>query len=139
MTTSRIRTYTDLVRLRTFEDRFKYLALNGGVGDITFGFDRYINQQFYRSREWRHTRQQVIARDYGRDLAMAGYEIHNGPVIHHMNPMVVDEIVDGDPSILDPEFLITTTHQTHNAIHYGDFDRLPKPFVARSRGDTKLW
>lgn len=139
MTISRIRTYTELIRFRTMEERFEYLAIRGGVGDMTFGFDRYLNQQFYRSREWRHVRQQVIARDFGRDLALEGYEIHDRPVVHHMNPMVPAEILDGDSGILDPEYLITTTHNTHNAIHYGDINLLPKPIVERRPGDTKLW
>lgn len=134
-----IRTYSELLQLATLEQRFKYLALRGGVGDSTFGFDRYMNQQFYRSRQWRQIREHVIARDLGRDLAVEGYEIHDRLVIHHMNPMQVEDIADGYPHILDPEFLITTTHQTHNAIHYGDERLLPKPLVERRRGDTKLW
>lgn len=136
---TRIRTYSELMHLETIEERFKYLALRGGVGDTTFGFDRYINQQFYRSRQWKQIREKVILRDMGCDLAVDGFEIHRQLVIHHMNPMVVDDIAGGDPSILDPEFLITTTHQTHNAIHYGDERLLPRVFVERSRGDTKLW
>lgn len=134
-----IRTYSELIRLSTLEQRFKYLALRGGVGDSTFGFDRYINQQFYRSRQWRDVREFVIVRDNGCDLGVEGYQIHDRLVIHHMNPMQVEDIADGDPSILDPEFLITTTHQTHNAIHYGDERLLPRPFVSRKRGDTTLW
>lgn len=136
---SKIRTYSELQQLSTIEQRFKYLALRGDVGNSTFGFDRYINQQFYRSRQWRQVREHIIARDLGCDLAVDGYQIHNRLVIHHMNPMQVGDIADGDSSILDPEFLITTTHQTHNAIHYGDEKLLPKPFVERRRGDTKLW
>jgi hypothetical protein len=134
-----IRTYSELTRYDTIEERYRYLALRGGVGDSTFGFDRYINQQFYRSRQWKQIREHVIARDLACDLGVPGFEIYSQLVIHHMNPMRVDDIVDGDPSILDPEFLITTTHQTHNAIHYGSEERLPKVFVERRRGDTKLW
>lgn len=134
-----IRSYSELIRLPTFEQRFNYLALHGGVGDSTFGFDRYINQQFYRSNQWRQVRFNIISRDLGCDLAIEGYEIHNRIVIHHMNPMNPGDISNGDPSILDPEFLITTTHQTHNAIHYGDARQLAKPFVERRPGDTKLW
>lgn len=134
-----IRSYTELIQLPLYEQRFKYLALRGGVGDSTFGFDRYINQQFYRSRQWRDVREHVIVRDLGCDLGVDGYQIHDRLVIHHMNPMQVEDISGGDPSILDPEFLITTTHQTHNAIHYGDERLLRKPFVSRKRGDTKLW
>lgn len=136
---TRIRTYSELLSLETFEERFRYLRLNGIVSDPTFGFDRWINQGFYASREWKQTRGNVIARDLGCDLAVPGYEIHTQLVVHHMNPMEVDNIVDGDPSILDPEFLITTTHRTHNAIHYGDERQLPRSFVERRPGDTKLW
>ncbi len=134
-----IRTYSELIRLETFEERFRYLVLRGGVGNSTFGFDRYINQGFYASREWKRVRYDVIARDLGCDLAVPGYEIHERLLIHHMNPMDSDDIVEGDPSILDPEFLITTTHRTHNAIHYGDERQLPRPLVERRPGDTKLW
>jgi hypothetical protein len=135
----RIRSYPELRRIETFEDRFKYLALKGVVGDSTFGFDRYINQQFYTSREWRQIRHHVIARDNGCDLGIEGYEIHSKLIIHHMNPMTADDIVQGDEDILNPDFLITTTLQTHNAIHYGDERLLPRPFVERRPGDTKLW
>lgn len=134
-----IRTYSELIRHTTLEDRFRYLALRGGVGHSTFGFDRYLNQGFYTSREWRHLRHHVIARDNGCDLAVEGYEIHTKLYIHHMNPMTVEDVVHGVPSILDPEFLITTTHKTHNAIHFGDEKLLPRLFVERSPGDTKLW
>lgn len=133
------RSYQELRRILTFEERFRYLRLRGGVGASTFGFDRYINQQFYRSTQWRQVRHHVIARDLGMDLGVEGYEIYDKIVIHHMNPMTVADIDDGDPSILDPEFLITTTHRTHNAIHYGDENLLTKPHVERHFGDTKLW
>lgn len=105
----------------------------------TFGFDRYLNQRFYTSRQWRQLREHVIARDEGLDLGSHGYEIYDRIIIHHMNPMTVDAVVEGDPAILDPEFLITTTHRTHNAIHYGDETLLARPLVERRRGDTKLW
>lgn len=134
-----VRSYTELVRLKTFEDRFRYLSLHGKVGWSTFGFDRYLNQRFYTSPEWRQLRPHVIARDLGCDLGIDGYEIHSRLYIHHMNPLTEAEIVDGDPRLLDPEFLITTTHQTHNAIHYGDETKLAKPFVDRKPGDTRLW
>lgn len=134
-----IRTYSDLIRFQSFEDRYRYLALRGAVGDSTFGFDRYINQQFYRSRQWKQLRQHIIARDDGCDLAVPGYDIHQNLVIHHINPMTVDDVIHADPSILDPEFLITTTHRTHNAIHYGDESLLLLPFVDRRPGDTCLW
>ena len=134
-----IRSYSELRRLQTLEDRFTYLKLNGRVGDTTFGFDRYINQLFYRSTQWRQLRQHIIARDKGCDLGVDGYEIHSNLFIHHLNPMTVDDIRSGDESILDPEFLITTTLNTHNAIHYGDERQLSKVLVERKPGDTKLW
>lgn len=134
-----IRSYTELSTHRTFEDRFRYLMLEGRVGESTFGFDRYINQRFYMSRQWKQVRQHVIVRDSGCDLGVLGYEIHARLYIHHMNPMVVEDITHGHEAILDPEFLITTTHRTHNAIHYGDERQLPRQLVERSPGDTKLW
>lgn len=134
-----IRTYSELSRIDTFEERYKYLQLRGEVGWATFGFDRYMNQQFYKSSEWRHVRQFVIARDMGCDLGVEGYEIFDRIYIHHINPMTVENIVHGDGEILDPEFLISTTHKTHNAIHYGDERLLPRPHVDRTPGDTKLW
>lgn len=133
------RTFSELSQLSTFEERYRYLALRGRVGSSTFGFDRWINQRFYTSREWRYIRRDVIARDLGCDLAMEGYEIHDKIIIHHMNPLVQEDIVHGDRLALDPEFLISTTHNTHNAIHYGDEKLLPRPLAARKVGDTKLW
>lgn len=133
------RRYSELRRLDTFEDRYRYLAMNGEVGEATFGFDRYINQMFYQSRQWRQTRNEVITRDLGCDLGIDGYEIHSRLLVHHMNPMTPDDIRHVNEAILDPQFLITTTHATHNAIHYGDERMLAKPFVPRQRGDTKLW
>lgn len=134
-----IRSYRELSRLKTFEERFRYLSLQGRVGEATFGSDRWLNQEFYRSREWRLIRRDVIARDFGCDLGMEGYEIHSGLYIHHMNPMTASDIMHGEEDILDPDFLITTSHRTHNAIHYGDERLLPRPLVPRRRGDTKLW
>jgi hypothetical protein len=135
----RIRTHSELQRIETFEDRFRYLSLRGQVGESTFGYDRWINQKFYTSREWRHVRNYVITRDLGCDLGIEGYEIHDKIIIHHMNPMVVSDIVDGNDDILDPEFLISTTHRTHNAIHYGDETLLPRRLAPRRPGDTLLW
>ena len=134
-----IRTFSELVHIPTFEERFDYLQLRGQVGSSTFGFDRWMNQQFYRSRDWKLVRQHVIARDFGCDLAMEGYEIHDRIYIHHMNPMEADDLVHGNQDVLNPEFLISTTHRTHNAIHYGDRDLLPKQLTPRRPGDTKLW
>lgn len=135
----RIRTYSEMRRFDTLEERYQYLKLRGEVGASTFGFDRFINQDFYKSREWRHVRQHVILRDNGCDLGVDGYEIHDRIIIHHMNPMSVEDIVHGDEAIIDPDFLITTTHRTHNAIHYGDERQLPREYVDRRPGDTKLW
>lgn len=135
----KIRSYRELKRLETFDERFDYLSLKGVVGETTFGFDRYLNQQFYRSREWRLLRDEIIVRDEGCDLGIPGYEIHSKLLIHHMNPLTKDQIIHHDQDLVDSDFLITTTIQTHNAIHYGDKKLLPKLFVERRRGDTKLW
>ena len=137
--TTRIRTYSELMEIDNYIDRFRYLALRAGVGVSTFGYDRYINQKFYTSHQWRHLRHHIIIRDNGCDLGVAGYEIHDRLTIHHLNPMTVNNLMQGDEEILDPEFLITTTHSTHNAIHYGDEKLLPRLPVARRPGDTKLW
>lgn len=135
----RIRTYSELLQYNNFEDRFEYLRLGGVVGRATFGFDRYINQRFYTSRQWRSIRDVVITRDSGFDLGVEGFEIFDRVIIHHMNPMTVDDIESGSEYILDPEFLISTSHRTHNAIHYGDASLLPRPLVERKPGDTRLW
>lgn len=137
--TTRIRTYSELRQLQTFRERFDYLALHGRVGDATFGFDRWMNQQFYQSFEWRQLRHRVIARDNGCDLGVEGYEIHDRIYIHHMNAMTPEDIKHGNDEILDPAFLICTTHATHNAIHYGDDRLLPRVVTERRPGDTKLW
>lgn len=134
-----IRTYSELSRLETFEERFEYLRLHGRVGRSTFGFDRYLNQKFYRSREWKVTRDYVIVRDEGCDLGVLGYEIAEKALIHHINPVKPEDIVGKEDWLLDPEFLITTTHRTHNAIHYSDISLLPKVVIAREPGDTRLW
>lgn len=134
-----IRTHRELTRLKTFEDRFEYLKLRGQVGKSTFGYDRYINQAFYRSSEWRHVRHFVIARDEGLDLGVTGYEIFDRPIVHHMNPMELGDLVSGDDDILNPDYLVCVSHRTHNAIHYGDESLLPNPLVERRPGDTRLW
>jgi hypothetical protein len=134
-----IRRYSDLRRLETLEDRYDYLALKGIVGRRSFGFDRWINQRFYRSPEWISARDHVILRDNGCDLGIPGYEIHQGLLIHHMNPLSLEDIKRGADWIVDPEFLITTSLQTHNAIHYGDKNLLPRGPIERKPGDTKLW
>lgn len=135
----KIRRYSELRNIDVFEDRYEYLKLNGNVGQATFGFDRYLNQKFYRSREWRTIRSSIITRDNGCDLGIEGFEIHGQILIHHMNPISADEIIQGDYDLINPEFLITTTHNTHNAIHYGDASLLPRPPVERTPGDTQLW
>lgn len=138
-TGSKRRTYRELIQIDSFEERFRYLALRGDVGAATFGFDRWINQAFYASRQWKHTRRDVIVRDNGCDLGIPGYEIHRGLYVHHMNPLTPDAVEHGDDSILDPDNLIVVSLSTHNAIHYGDARQLPRPLVERQRGDTTLW
>ena len=133
------RHYHGLSRLQTFEERYKYLRLNGVVGRSTYGFDRYLNQKFYTSTEWRRVRNFVILRDGGCDLGIDGREIRDKIIIHHMNPISVEEIEHCDEDILNPDYLIATTLNTHNAIHYGDESLLPKKFTERRPGDTKLW
>jgi hypothetical protein len=133
------RSYRELRKLTTFTERFRYLALRGNVGQATFGFDRWVNQGFYTSREWRQARDRIIVRDEGCDLGIEGYEIHDRVYIHHINPITLQQLESGDPCLVDPDNLITVTHRTHNAIHYGDERLLPRPLVARQPGDTKLW
>jgi len=135
----RIKKFSDLLYLSTFEDRFEYLKLKGDVGKETFGFDRYLNQEFYHSYEWKQARRLVIIRDNSCDLGIEGYEIHNKLIVHHMNPITSADIVHGNSEMFNPEFLICVTEKTHNAIHYGDINLLDKKFVPRSAKDTKLW
>jgi hypothetical protein len=137
--TAKVRTYSELCELKTFEERYEYLSLRSTVGHETFGFDRWINQRFYMSREWRNLRRDIIVRDKSCDLGVDGYEIHSRLIVHHMNPLEQGDIVHGTVHALDPEFLICTTHDTHNAIHFGDASLLAKPYTPRSPGDTKLW
>lgn len=134
-----IRTYSELITLPTFEDRYRYLQLNGAVGKDTFGFDRYINQQFYRSKEWQRIRDEVIIRDNACDLGMEGYEIHWRIYVHHMNPIMVRDIQSNSDYLMNPEFLICTTHRTHNAIHYGDENLLARAPIERTKNDTCPW
>lgn len=135
----RIKRYSELTYYNTFDERLDYLQLEGAVGRATFGFDRHINQRFYTSHEWQRVREYVIFRDNGCDLGIPGYEIHVGPLIHHINPMSVDDILNREAWILDPEFLIMTTHDTHNAIHFGGNNPYPKVVAERAPNDTKLW
>lgn len=136
---TKVRSYSELRRLGTFIERYHYLELKGILGKRTFGFDRWINQRFYKSQEWNSVRDQVIIRDYGCDLGIPGYEIHSGLLVHHMNPITRQNLEDGDDWVVDPEFLITTSLLTHNAIHYGDESLLPRGPIVRKAGDTTLW
>ena len=134
-----IRTYSELITLPTFEERYRYLKLTGRVGDETFGFDRYLNQIFYRSQKWKSIRDHVIIRDNGCDLGMEGHEIHGKIIIHHMNPITFKDIEKESALLLDPEYLICTIHNTHNAIHYGDENLLITTPIERSKNDTCPW
>ena len=139
MKMSKIRTYSELRQLDTFEERYDYLKLGGVLGLRTFGFDRWINQRFYKSYEWISVRDYVIVRDNGCDLGIFGYEIHSNLLVHHMNPISLKDVEQREQWIIDPEFLITTSLKTHNAIHYGDKSQLPRGPIERERGDTTLW
>ena len=134
-----IKRYSELILLPTFEERYKYLQLNGVIGDETFGFDRYINQMFYRSQEWKQVRDYVIVRDNGCDLGIEGHEIRGKILIHHMNPIGIKDIQQVNKILLDPEYLITTMLPTHNAIHYGDESLLVTDPIERSKNDTCPW
>lgn len=135
----KIRTYSELITLRTFEERFNYLALYGSLGIVTFGFDRYLNQDFYNSGPWRGVRDKIIIRDEACDLACPNYDIFDAIRIHHLNPITIDEVERGDPALINPEFLICTSINTHNAIHFGSSKTLIHLPVERRKGDTKLW
>lgn len=139
MVTKMIRTYSELSQLMTFKERYEYLRLDGIVGEETFGFDRYMNQIFYRSKEWESIRREVIVRDNGCDLGVNGYEIHGKILIHHMNPIDLKDIIYRTEILLNPEYLITTVLSTHNAIHYGDSNLLPCLPEERSMYDTCPW
>lgn len=134
-----IRTYTELRHYVTFEERFDYLSLDGVVGEATFGTERYLNQKFYHSSEWRDVRSFVRSRDLGFDLGAEDRPIRGTPLVHHMNPLTITDVIEVTKNLLDPEFLICTSHATHNAIHYGDKRQLPRPFVERKPGDTAPW
>lgn len=136
----KIRTYSELIKLNTFEERFRYLKLNGSVGVDTFGFDRIFNQMFYtRSSEWKAVRNQVIIRDNGCDLGVEGHDIYGKIIVHHMNPISLDDIRNATEFLLNPDYLICVAHNTHNAIHYGNESLLPKEPVERFRNDTCPW
>lgn len=136
---NKLLTYSELLRFDTFEERFDYLSLSGIVADRTFGGERWLNQDFYRSYEWKRVRTEVLARDYGCDLGVPGFELYDKPIIHHMNPMTPEQIAHGDMDILDPEYLITVSLNTHNAIHFGNRSTLSSVLVERTPGDTDPW
>lgn len=133
------KTYSELITIPTFEERFEYLRLKGSVGKDTFGYDRYLNQILYNSPEWKKLRNQIIIRDCGRDLACEGYEIYGRILIHHLNPITVDDVLDRSRKVFDPDNLICVTHNTHNAIHYGDASMLLTGPIIRTKNDTCPW
>lgn len=134
-----MRSYSELVKIDSFLDRFEYLKLGGKIGIATFGFDRWLNQMFYRTPEWDDVRNYVIERDFGFDLAHEDYEIVGRILVHHMNPVEKKDIILRNPSILDPEYLISVSHRTHNAIHYGNRELLPELPIERRKNDTSPW
>lgn len=135
-----IRTYSELIKLKTLEERFEYLKLDGLVGEDTFGFDRYLNQTFYKNKQWKSRRNSIIVRDNGNELGLLGYEIPGSIYVHHMNPITIDDIEDRSSFLLNPEYLICTSFNMHNAIHYGNINFIKSyDFVDRSVNDTKLW
>lgn len=134
-----MKTYKELIRLQTFKERFHYLALYGKVGEETFGFDRYYNQKFYRSKEWKDIRNFIITRDNGCDLGVEDREIYEKILIHHMNPITLKDILDITDFLLNPDYLICVSKQTHDAIHYGDFSLLSQEPIVRKARDTILW
>ena len=134
-----IKTYSELITIPTFEGRYEYLKLGGQVGVETFGFDRYLNQAFYKSDEWLSVRDYVIARDNGSDLGVEGYEIYGRILIHHMNPITKEDILQRSKFLLDPEYLITTVKRTHDAIHYGNDSIIFEAPIERRKNDTCPW
>lgn len=134
-----IRRYSELALLKTFKERYEYLRLGGLIGESTFGFERFLNQALYTSQRWKQVRNQIIVRDNGCDLGIEGRDIYDKIIIHHMNPLVREQMRDPDESIFDPEFLICVSHQTHNAIHFGDENLLQKDYVPRRPNDTCPW
>lgn len=135
----KIRTYSELIKLPTFKERFRYLKLNGKVAEETFGFDRYLNQQFYKSNEWLELRDRIIIRDCGCDLGIDDREIYKRIIIHHMNPITKYDIINRTDMLLNPEYLICTTKRTHDAIHYGDESILYDLPIERTKNDTCPW
>lgn len=134
-----IRCYNDLIQLKTFEERFQYLKINGKVGEETFGLDRYINQQLYKSQKWRSTRSRIIIRDDGCDLGIDGRQLDDYIVVHHMNPIALEDIEEERDIVFDPDYLICCSTRTHRAIHFGDENLLIRDPVIRRPNDTCLW
>lgn len=134
-----LRTYSELISLRSFSDRYEYLKLTGEVGASTFGFDRYLNQMFYRLKEWKHVRNEVILRDNGCDLGIEGYEIQGNIFVHHMNPITKNDVLHNVDYVLNPEYLICASFDTHNAIHFGRYETLFNEPIERTPNDTCLW
>ena len=134
-----IRTYSELITIPTFEERFEYLQLKGSVGKDTFGYDRYLNQVLYRSPEWKRLRNQIIIRDGGCDLACDGYDVYGKVLIHHLNPITVEDVLARSRKVFDPDNLVCVSHNTHNAIHYGDVDLLVAEPIIRTKNDTCPW
>ena len=134
-----IRTYSELITIPTFEERFEYLQLKGSVGKDTFGYDRYLNQVLYRSPEWKRLRNQIIIRDGGCDLACDGYDIYDKVLIHHLNPITVEDVLTRSRKVFDPDNLVCVSHSTHNVIHYGDVDLLVTGPIIRTKNDTCPW
>ena len=134
-----IKSYSELIRFQTFKERFDYLKLSGKVGAETFGYDRYLNQALYTSDEWRRFRRDVIVRDNGCDLGLEGFDIKSRLIVHHINPITLEQIEDRDPMIFDPNNVICVSHNTHEALHYGNESLLPQDPIERFAGDTKLW
>lgn len=137
--TTKIRTYSELITIPTYEERFEYLRLDGLVGEETFGFDRYLNQIFYNSGEWRSLRNNIIIRDNGCDLAMEDYDIKGRIYIHHMNPIAITDILTQSDFLLNPDFLVCTAFRTHQAVHYGDASLLMTAPIERKQNDTCPW
>lgn len=134
------KSYSEMITMSEFDDRFRYAKLDGKVGMDTFGFDRYLNQQFYRSKEWKRLRDQIIIRDNGCDLGVPGHEIYGKIYIHHLNPLSPEDITESTEKLFDPNNLVCVSAETHNAIHYGDESILEKnKIVERSPGDTCPW
>ena len=134
-----IKNYSELSKLKTFNERFNYLKLDGVVGEETFGYDRILNQLLYKSKKWRKVRDEVLIRDNGGDLGLEDYPINGRAIIHHMNPITVEDVLNNKPEIFDPEYLVTVSNSTHNAIHFSNENNLQKDPIERTQNDTCLW